>query len=198
MSLEPVAVLPLLFALTLAAPLAGADSRALGSPADDLEAESVVTAPVELDGSLLFQVRGVSAFPAEERAERIRGRIEVLARDPSFQTDALKPVESELGIKLMAGDRLVMGVYDSDARLEGVSREVLALANLERMQDAIAEYRRARSGAVLLRGGLHALGATLALAAAAGLVLWLMGRLRVCEKTSAPVPRWGIGVEWPY
>lgn len=36
MSLEPVAVLPLLCALTLAAPLAGADSRAVGSWAEDL------------------------------------------------------------------------------------------------------------------------------------------------------------------
>lgn len=77
----------------------------------------------------------------------------------------------------MAGDRLVMGVCDSDARLEGVSRQVLALANLERMRAAIAEYRQARSGAVLLRGGLKALGATLVLAAAVGLVLWLMRRL---------------------
>jgi len=65
----------------------------------------------------------------EQRADRIGGRIESLARDPGLQTDALNPVDSELGTKIMAGNQLVMGVYDSDARLEGVSRQVLALAN---------------------------------------------------------------------
>ncbi|MGE5153493.1 MAG: mechanosensitive ion channel family protein, partial [Bdellovibrio bacteriovorus] len=177
MILKRFAALTLLWALTLAAWATGAEHQAAPSPDAELEAESVATAPVVLDGKTLFLVRGLSAFPAEERAERIRGRIEVLARDPEFRPDALSPVESELGTKLMAGDRLVMGVYDSDARLEGVSRQVLALANLERVRAAIAESRQARSGGVLLRGGLNALGATLVLAAAVGLVLWVMRRL---------------------
>ena len=34
--------------------------------------EDVETQPVELDGVVLFRVRGVSAFPAAQRARRIR------------------------------------------------------------------------------------------------------------------------------
>ncbi len=33
----------------------------------------IPTAPVILDGETLFQVRGVSAYPAEERARRVLG-----------------------------------------------------------------------------------------------------------------------------
>ena len=44
----------------------------------DLEAE-LASAPVVIDGDVLFRVRGTSAFPAEKRAAAIAGRIEALA-----------------------------------------------------------------------------------------------------------------------
>ena len=170
-------LLLLLAALAVTALPAMAAELAGESPATELEAEMATTAPVELDGNVLFRVRGVSAFPAEQRAARIQSHIEALARDPDFRTEVLRPVETDIGIKIMAGDQLVMGVYDSDARLEGVSRQVLALADIERIRLAIADYRHARRPTILLQGGLYALGATAVLAAAVAFVIWLMRRL---------------------
>ena len=77
----------LLLAAALAAttlPAIAAQERASESAAAELEAETAPTTPVELDGRRLFQVRGVSAYPAEQRAERIKNRIEALARNPDF------------------------------------------------------------------------------------------------------------------
>jgi small-conductance mechanosensitive channel len=177
MIFKSLTALLLLAALaTAATPAMAAEERAGESPAAELEAEMTTTAPVELDGNVLFRVRGVSAFPAEQRAARIQDRIEALARDPGFRTEVLRPVEADIGIKIMAGDQLVMGVYDSDARLEGVSRHVLALANIERIRLAIADYRHARRPEILLQGGLYALGATAVLAAVVALVIWLIRR----------------------
>ncbi|HUL14136.1 MAG TPA: hypothetical protein VLU73_18445, partial [Methylococcaceae bacterium] len=43
----------------------------VGPRAAVAEAE-IATAPVEIDGSVLFRVRGVSAYPAEKRAGAIK------------------------------------------------------------------------------------------------------------------------------
>ncbi len=170
--LARLAALVLLTALAWSTALAKLPEPTPETAVAELEAELATTAPVELDGARLFQVRGVSAFPAEQRALRIRGRIEALARDPGFRVETLRAAESDQATKLMAGDQLVMGVYDSDARLEGVSRQVLAQANLERIRLAVADYREARSRGVLLGGAVRTLGATALLAAALALVTW--------------------------
>src|SRR5262245_51253893 len=49
----------------------------------DTEVDGVVTAPVEIDGRVLFRVRGVSSLPAEQRAERIRQQMLDVAADRS-------------------------------------------------------------------------------------------------------------------
>jgi small-conductance mechanosensitive channel len=143
------------------------------SLAAELEAELATTAPVELDGNRLFWVRGFSAYPAEQRAERIQGRIKALARNPDFQTEELRLVESDLGVKIMAGDQWVMAVFDADARIEGVRRPVLAAANLDRIRQAITDYRQARNPDTLLREGLFSLGATAVLVLVMALLVWL-------------------------
>ncbi len=45
------------------------------SPVQVISPVMVQTAPVLLDGEVLFQVRGISAYPAEGRAEKISERI---------------------------------------------------------------------------------------------------------------------------
>ena len=159
-------------------PAIAAQERAGESAAAELEAETVTTAPVQLDGRRLFQVRGVSAYPAEQRAERIKGRIEALARSPDFQAEALRPVESEVGVKITAGgDRLVMVIFDADARGEGVNPRELATVIIERIRQAIVDYRQARSPKALLTGALYAVGGAVALAVAITLLLGLGRRL---------------------
>ena len=98
-----------------------------------------------VDGVALFSVRGVSALPAAARARLIRDRIEAAAVDPALAVDALRIVDTEGVIKILAGDRLILGVVEADATLEQVSRVELATAYRQRIRQAIAEYRAARS-----------------------------------------------------
>ena len=76
-------------------------------------AQTVVTAPVEIDGNVLFRVRGVTSLPADQRAAGIRSRIEALARNPSFKTESLKTVDSGGYLSIMAGDVRVMALADA-------------------------------------------------------------------------------------
>ncbi len=49
------------------------------------DAPAIATAPVIIDGVTLFRVRGVSAFPADERAEVIADRIRAVAADSGIR-----------------------------------------------------------------------------------------------------------------
>ncbi|HEY4635570.1 MAG TPA: hypothetical protein VIG92_03330, partial [Rhodospirillales bacterium] len=70
-------------------------------------------APVTLDGKTLFQVRGVTAHTAEQRAAAIGARIAAVAADPSIAIDALQAVDAGDRTQIGAGDRLVMFVVDA-------------------------------------------------------------------------------------
>ena len=148
----------------------------VGPRAAVAEAE-IATAPVEIDGSVLFRVRGVSAYPAEKRAGAIKDRIEGVARDPEFQTDMLQVVESEDMTKIMAGDQMIVGVLDADAKIEGVKRQELARAFAHRVREAIEDYRRDRSPEALLQSALYVLAATIVLALVLALVIWVARRI---------------------
>jgi small-conductance mechanosensitive channel len=140
------------------------------------EAE-VTTAPVKLDGMVLFRVRGVSAYPAENRAAVIQERIGDFARNPTLQTDQLQVTESEDMTLIKVGDQLIMRVVDADAQIEGVRRQELGWANSERIRDAITHYRQERRPDVLIKDAIYALGATLVLALALFVVSWSIRRL---------------------
>ncbi|MFN8628107.1 MAG: mechanosensitive ion channel family protein [Candidatus Binatia bacterium] len=150
-------------------------SPALATRGND-EPESDV-AVVKLDGHAMFRVAGTSALPAVERAARIAARIEALAHDRTFRTASLERVETELGTSILAGEQTVLTVVDADARVEGISRQQLAAIILARIREDIAAYRDARRPERLLAAALYCLGATAALAAAIGLVIWLVRRL---------------------
>ena len=132
-----------------------------------------VTAPVVLDSETLFRVRGVSAYPAEERARQIARRIEDLARNPGVAPEAVKAVPAEELLNITAGDSFLLAVTAADARLEGVERDTLARVYVERIQRALRAYRDARQPAVLLRGAQRSLAATAILL----LALLVLGRV---------------------
>ncbi|MFZ5876574.1 MAG: mechanosensitive ion channel family protein [Nitrospirota bacterium] len=138
------------------------------------------TAVVELDGAVLFPVRGTTSYPAEQRASAIRKRIEAAARDSAVRPDAIRTVEADATIDIMAGDRLLMSVFEADARMEGLERRVVAAAHAGRIRSAIEQYRRDRSPDVLFRGAVGAGIATIVF----GLSVWLAIRgLRRAERT---------------
>ena len=137
----------------------------------------IATAPVELDGRVLFRVRGVTSFPAEARAAAISARIERLASDPKVDADSVQVVDSTNHSAISVAERTVMTLFDADARIEQVEREELAAASGERIRRAIDDYRRERTPEALRE---HAVAAALALAALAVVVaalIWLTRRL---------------------
>lgn len=156
-----ILVLPLiffLFAISAVSANAAGDVSGMGAAAAS-EAE-LVTAPVEIDGQVLFRVRGASSFPAEQRAAAIRNRIEAVAADRSIRSDTLRSVDSDNFTTLLAGEQLLLIVTDADARLEQLSRSYLVRVHMTRIRQAIDNYRSMRNRDALLRGFLYAVAAT--------------------------------------
>lgn len=129
------------------------------------------TADVEIDGTVLFRVRGFSSLPAEQRAAGIVSRIEAIASDPVFDPGTLRAVDLDGMLQIRAGERFVMSVFDSDGRLEGVSKIVLANAHVKRIGEAILQYREARKRPALVRGAAISAGVLVAFVFAAWLVI---------------------------
>jgi small-conductance mechanosensitive channel len=131
-------------------------------PALENEAEmEYARAMVTLDGEPLFHVRGVMAYPAEKRAQVIAGRIREVAADRSVPVDALRIVETEHGSDILAGDRFLMTVTETDTRREGTARAFMAQAVRRRIADAITAYRSERTPTALIIKTAYTVGATL-------------------------------------
>ena len=135
--------------------------------------QEIDTAPVEVDGQVLFPVRGASSIAAETRAVRIRDRITAAAADSSVALDTIRIADADGMTWIMAGERPIMAITEADARLEQLTRPELAAVHLARIRQAVDEYRRTRSPEALRRSVRDAAGATLGLVLAIGLVLLL-------------------------
>jgi len=116
----------------------------------DSEAE-LPSAPVVIDGSVLFRVRGTSAFPADKRAAAIASRIKALAADRTVLADAVRSVEIETGSAIVADGHRVMILLDADARFESLDRKALSDAFVRAIRAAVTDYRQARSREALIR-----------------------------------------------
>jgi small-conductance mechanosensitive channel len=138
-----------------------------------IETEAIPTATVTIDGETLFPVRGVSAYPAEKRAERISGRIRAVAADPSISPGDLRVVEVGERSNVLAKDRLIMSVFDVDAEVENADRHLLAEVYLTRITEAIKTYRQNRTPQVLMVHTGYAVAATAIFIAALIGLRWL-------------------------
>ena len=137
----------------------------------------VETAPVVVDGHVLFELRGASSLPAEARAARVRQRIEELAADPSVRPEDVQVVRSGEYLRVTAGDRVIATLVEADAQPLQLSLTVLGDLYHDRVVRAIAEWRKAREPEQLLRAALTALAATAVFALAAVLLVWGTRRL---------------------
>ena len=136
------------------------------------EDPEIQLATVELDGTALFRVRGVSSLPADVRAQRIHDQIVAVASDRSLGVESLRVVDENGVTRILARDLPVVAVVDADAALEQVGRVALASAHLDRIRRAITEYRQSRSPEALRRAMVWSLAATAILALALALVIW--------------------------
>lgn len=155
-------IMIVLAALAAGACLSPAMAQQSGDEAWVAAEKGVPTAPVMIDGHLLFRVRGVTAFPAAQRAHAIEGRIRALAQDET-PASSLHLMEAEHSTDILAGDRHIMSVFDADARLEGggLARRVIAGVHLKRIADAVLDYRAEREPRQLLYDTLLLAGSTL-------------------------------------
>jgi small-conductance mechanosensitive channel len=153
------------------------------TPVDGQEEEATLieTALVSIDGQALFRLRGISSFTAARRAEAVAGRIVALARNSDFDPAKLRILEGETATRILAGDHLVMSVYDADARVEGISRRVLAESHLVAIRTAMAGYRSARTrgalGLAAKRCGVATLIAAVLLFVFLRLTAWMNSRI---------------------
>ena len=76
---------------------AAALAQSEGSDDSFIAAErETVTAPVMIDGRVLFRVRGATAFPADQRAAMIAGRIRALAANESDSAERAAPCRDRI------------------------------------------------------------------------------------------------------
>ena len=174
--LKPDSTYAGLLALALAAGLMTGIAHAQDAEPARAEAE-IATAPVELDGAVLFTVRGASSLPAATRARMIQDRIKAVAADSAIPIDSFRIDERPDLTQILAGDRLLAGFVEADARLEQVSLRELASAHLRQIRQAIAEYRNARSPARLKRNAINAFVATVLFIVALAGMLWALQRV---------------------
>lgn len=137
----------------------------------------MAAAPVVLDGVVLFRVRGVSSLPAETRARLIGDRIAEVAADRTIEPGSLHVVEGEGVSRIVARGVPVVTLVDADAALEGLHRKELASAHLAKVQEAIADYRAARTPGAMRRSIVNAVGAGLVLALAVAALAWSWRRV---------------------
>jgi small-conductance mechanosensitive channel len=154
--------------------LAAVDTPAFGQGQQDTTAsrpgqaalDDIPRAPVVIDSEPLFLVRGISAYPAEQRAREVQDRIQAFASDRNLPLTALT-VDEQSGVSRIVGNgRPIVSVLDEDAALEQVDRRLLAQVYLMRIRDAVDGFRRSREPAQLWRHVAYAIGATLLLIAA--------------------------------
>jgi small-conductance mechanosensitive channel len=153
--------------------LRGVAAPTLSAQEREVTEAEIDTAPVTLDGQVLFRVRGASSLPAEKRAADISRRIEAAAADPSIDASALRVADSEGIAWIVAAKQPLLAVTEADARLEQLARDELALVNLTRIRQAVHDYRQARSPDALKRSLRDTAGATLAFLASLGIVFLL-------------------------
>ena len=138
------------------------------------EFEIVETAPVVIDGKVLFNVVGVTAYPAKRRAHEIGLRIEALAKNPTFNPETLhiEDVGEYHQILPDEGRKPIFRVVQADAELEGVLRTELADTIRASIIVSINDYRRDHKPAALAKNALYALASVVALAILLYGVFW--------------------------
>src|SRR2546430_1007103 len=149
------------------------------SPALAADAPGTATAPVVVDGVTLFRVRGLSAYPADERASVIADRVRAAAADRGAAIDTLRVVPGERSSDIVMGDDPIMSVFEADAEVEGFHRDDLARWYARRIRGADEAYRRDRSPRNLLAAAGASLAATVVLAGAVLVLIRFWRRLNL-------------------
>ena len=163
-------------------------AAAAASRAADATDSLALTAPswdVTLGGERVYSLStAFKTFSPAARAQLVSERLENLARDPRFDPESLRVVETEFSSDIQAGDLIAIAVIDDDTLGTGLDRPSLASQRARLVRAAILHYRGQRSARGLAWAGEASLLATLALIAA-----WMLIR-RARRRLSEVLNRW--------
>lgn len=133
-----------------AVPAIAQDEGAPPAPADTDAETFVRIAPVIIDGRTLFNLRGISTHPADQRAAEVAGRIRALARDPLFDPSTLAISQEATFVRIGTAAHPVVRITDADAEAEDTDRHLFAEVCLGRIRAAVVTYRSTRTREALV------------------------------------------------
>lgn len=123
--------------------------------APSVEDVEIDTAPITLDGEVLFFVRGIGALSPESRARAIGKRIRGIAGNREIRPDSIVAVEIEGVSRIVAGRETVMAITQSDLAVERLTANEAAVLYLNQIRKAVVNYRVARNKETFMRALLH-------------------------------------------
>lgn len=170
-------LLAAMIVLLLTTPLAAQDA-----PSDEAESEEaqsdVFKAPVIIDGDILFRLRGSSALPAPERAERVQNVIIEIAEASDSTEVEITFEETEFGVRILADGQIVSIVTEADSALDQMEVSVLSVLHGDAIRDAILSYRANRTDEAIVSGAIEAAAWTVGFVVFVLAILWLHRRIR--------------------
>lgn len=136
--------------------------------------------PVVLDGETILLIRqGIAGFSAEQRAHTVSRRLKRIASDPYLPLEDLtvKRDAADNLLVLGIGNEVVFTVTPRDAKASRLPQEALAEESFQQIKSALNQYRQDRKPARLIRNGIYALIASMALIAICCAVIQISGKL---------------------
>ena len=143
----------------------------------------VFQAPVIIDGTELFLVRGSTALPGTERAELVSSRIIAAAEANNSSTIAITLRDVDLGVEIHADGHLITVVTNSDAELEQLDIPVLTKLQADAIRKAVLSYRAARTSQARLHSIVVVALWTLGFVIFTTFIFWLRRRLKIMINT---------------
>jgi small-conductance mechanosensitive channel len=140
-----------------------------------LNLSSLQSAPVIVNGEVLFHLAGISSYPAKDRAKMVARQIEALAENTEYDPEMLRVEKAEGRYKIYAstsGKQLFV-LIAQDAELEGANLLLVSKVFREKIKNVIAAYRYERQPDVLRANIFSAVLRTLGLVITLLLVNWL-------------------------
>ncbi len=161
----------------LSTPIAAQDAPA-EPPDPEISDTEVFKAPVIVDGDTLFFLRGSSALPASERAERVQNSIIEVAEASESPDVEITFEETDLGTRIRADGSIISIVTVADAELDQMELDVLTFLHGDAIKEAIIAYRANRTEQARVSGAIEAAAWTVGFVVFIVAILWLHRRIR--------------------
>jgi small-conductance mechanosensitive channel len=164
-------------------------------------APQLAGAPVEIDGRPILVVYvAIAGISPEERAANIADRIVAFAKQRSAPVELIRSEDRGAWSEILAGNTVIMGISEGDARAALRPRSQLAAEYAEAIRRTVTTYRREHTWSAFLRGLLFTVIATAILVVALLLLVRVRRAIRFrldtwvseTEKDSSRVFAWEL------